>query len=118
MKLFLTLIALCFSTAASADCKQMQNLRLEMNITASNIVNVNTTRTPEGGAYKRKELVDLEIVERAQFLEKYYPDHVDADEYGYVTFPDIKIEVEIARMLELTREYEKIYTPNCPDNTP
>jgi flagellar basal body rod protein FlgC len=114
MKLCLALIALCFSTVASADCKQMQNLRLEMNLTASNIANVNTTRTPQGGAYKMKELVNSEIVERKQYIEKYNPDHIDAKEYGYVTYPDIDLYREMSKMLELTREYEKIYSPKCP----
>src|SRR4029078_3428443 len=80
--------------------------RMRMNTISSNIANINTTRTPEGGAYRRKdvifesmpdvrnfgELVTVkpdEQIQRVQVtdvisdrkapLMKYEPDHVDAN---------------------------------------
>ncbi len=97
------------------ECQdKLDNKRLEMNVIASNIANISTTRTPEGGPYNKKELVckneNCEIVAHANFITKYQPDHLDADDSGYVKFPDIKIEAEMSAMLVAARDYEKIFT--------
>ncbi len=107
--------------------------RTRMNTISSNIANINTTRSPEGGPYRRKDVVlesmpeaksfgeiltsapqkdvqrvqvtDVTVDRRAPLL-KYEPDHVDADENGYVAYPNINLMEEMANMIQATRSYE------------
>jgi len=96
--------------------KKLQNKRMELNVIASNIVNLNTTRIPQGGPYKRKSLVcneDLcDLKEHENFILKYEPLHPDADVSGHVQYPDINLENEKLAMIEATRDYEEIVA-NC-----
>lgn len=107
--------------------------RMRMNTISSNMANVNTTRTPEGGPYRRKDVVfeaipdaksfgeilttqpqrDLSrvqvtdvVVDRKAPLMKYEPDHPDANEDGYVAYPNINMQEEFANMIMTTRAYE------------
>jgi flagellar basal-body rod protein FlgC len=107
--------------------------RMRMNTISSNIANINTTRSPEGGPYRRKDVVlesmpearsfgeiltsapqkDVQrvqvtdvLVDRRAPLMKYEPDHVDADEKGYVAYPNINLMEEMAKMIQATRSYE------------
>lgn len=124
----------------------------QLAVTAENIANANTTRTLEGTAYKRKEMVremvshrhpfadvlrnaslrlntsrqahfdnsryptrvnrtgspdiKTEIEELDQFKRLYDPSHPDADEEGYVTFPDINVVSEMLSLISASRSYE------------
>jgi flagellar basal-body rod protein FlgC len=102
--------------------------RLRMNLISSNIANINTTRTEEGGPYKRKSAVFeaiakegfgetlnnyltevrvKEIVEdKRPHLLKYDPGHPDADKDGYVAMPNINIIEEMVNMISANRSYE------------
>ena len=105
--------------------------RLRMDIVSSNIANVNTTRTEDGGPYKRKigtfqENVDkylnpvtgqyetrslgvkaTKIVEDESALKRSYdPSNPDADEQGYVTMPNINVLNEMADLIASSRAYE------------
>ena len=107
--------------------------RMRLNTIQSNIANVNTTRTPEGGPYRRKDVVfesmpdaksfgeilttapqkDIERVQvtdivsdRKAPMMKYEPDHPDANEEGYVAYPNINITEEMTNMIMATRAYE------------
>jgi len=107
--------------------------RMRMNTINSNIANVHTTQTPEGGPYRRKEVVFEAIPEAKSFGEilttqpqreiarvqatdilvdrkapllKYEPDHPDANEDGYVAYPNINLMEEMANMIMTTRAYE------------
>ena len=118
MKLFLFIIfAATFSFAAtpkklstSKPCEVAKIKEQEIEVIATNIANVNTTSTEEGGPYKRKTMkcrgLDCQVVAEAKFVRKYMPDHVDADMDGYVEFPDIKVESEINKMLRASAEYD------------
>jgi len=104
-----------------------------MNTISSNIANVNTTRTPEGGPYRRKDVIfeampqtrnfgevltsvpDRNIervqvtdihVDRGAPLMKYEPNHPDANAEGYVAYPNINLMEEMANMIQATRSYE------------
>ena len=99
----------------------------------SNIANAQTTRTAEGGPYRRKEVVfgseparesfgeilEGEIDAQAQTVHatevinsdkppvlKYDPTHPDANKEGYVAMPDINVMVEMADLLTAQRAYE------------
>jgi flagellar basal-body rod protein FlgC len=120
-------------TGMRVSSSGMAAQRTRMNTISSNIANINTTRTVEGGPYRRKEVIleaipdaksfgeiltttpekeihrvqvtDVAIDRRAPIL-KYEPDHVDADENGYVAYPNINLMEEMANMIQATRAYE------------
>jgi flagellar basal-body rod protein FlgC len=122
-----------FSTGMRISASGLTAQRMRLNTISSNIANAETTRTPEGGPYRRKdvqfeampdsrnfgELVtsspasDLQrvqvsdvIVDRKAPLMKYQPDHPDANEEGYVAYPNINMMEEMANMIQATRSYE------------
>lgn len=108
--------------------------RARMNTIASNIANINTTRTPEGGPYRRKDVVFTSMADGKSFGEvltatdpksdyqrvqvtdvvydkkapllKYEPNHPDANEEGYVAYPNINLMEEMTNMIQATRSYE------------
>lgn len=108
--------------------------RMRMNTISSNIANINTTRTPEGGPYRRKDVVfeampdaknfgeilgvnsPKENFQRVQVVDvlsdtkapllKYEPDHPDANPDGYVAYPNINLMEEMTNMIQATRAYE------------
>ena len=96
--------------------------RLRMDVISSNIANMNTTRTEEGGAYRRKVAVFQENYEKqlgmlgikAVKIEEddsdmrmvYNPTHPDANEEGYVEYPNVDILVEKTDLMTATRAYE------------
>ncbi len=103
----------------SATALEAQKVR--MNTIASNIANVNSTRTPEGGAYKRKDVVfesylfnenaigvDIPKVVEDQRPSRtvYDPGHPDANKDGYVSYPNINTIEEMVNLMAATRAYE------------
>jgi len=105
--------------------------RLRMDVISENIANIDTTRTEEGGPYRRKMVVlttsnnfknmmiknldDYEAseVEVAEIIEDisefkmvYNPDHPDADENGYVSMPNVDSLKETVDMMEAYRAYQ------------
>ena len=108
--------------------------RVRMKVIASNIANVNTTRTPGGGAYRRKDVVFAALPSNKSFLQelisqekddgtrhvkvvgvaedgrapklKFDPSHPDANEEGYVELPNIDIVEEMTNMMVTKRSYE------------
>ena len=100
--------------------------RLWLDAIASNLANANTTRTAEGGPYRRKVPVFAEMLDGASGRESgtggvrvmeiaaddapprlvYQPDHPDADEEGYVAFPNVNVVREMTDMLVASRAYE------------
>ena len=105
--------------------------RTKMEVVAENLANVSTTRTPEGGPYKRK-IVNF-TAENASFREHldeavkevkvdsiststegfktiYDPGHPDADEKGNVLMPNVDMMKEMVDMIYAARAYEAIAT--------
>ncbi len=110
--------------------------RLRLDVISNNIANAQTTRTAEGGAFKRQDVVFTpegkkaglpafiaakhgvmetgqggvrvaEIVTDQQPGQSIYdPTHPDADQNGYVTYPNVNPVVEMTNMLSATRSYE------------
>lgn len=122
-----------FSKAMRISSSGLSAQRMRMNTISSNIANVNTTRTPEGGPYRRKDVVfeavpdarnfgeiltskpDSELqrvqvtdvtVDRGAPIPKYEPDSPEADENGYVYYPNINLMEEMTNMIQATRSYE------------
>ena len=109
----------------------MEAQRLRMNIIASNLANVETTRTANGGAYRRRDIVfaaqkpdfngllqnsidrfrsGVEVAgiieDQRPFKQAYEPNHPDADDKGYVAYPNINAAEEMVNMISATRSYE------------
>ncbi len=104
--------------------------RLKMDLISTNIANINTTRTDEGGPYRRKTLLFEENLnlERSRLTNKienksqgvrvvgieededfkiiYEPDHPDADEDGYVNMPNVNMVDEMIALINTQRTYE------------
>lgn len=88
----------------SNDCQDLKSEQIRLALTASNLANVNTTRTPEGGVYQPyivKSCInggcDARRDNKAPVL-KYLPHHPDADKNGYVAFPYIDEKSEYATL--------------------
>jgi flagellar basal-body rod protein FlgC len=104
----------------------LQAQRTRMNLIASNMANAHTTRTDNGGPYKRKDAVfsaepveaaagggGLEGVKVADVIEDqappqmvYDPGHPDADKDGNVAMPNVSVIEEMANMMMASRAYE------------
>lgn len=121
------------STGLRISSSGLSAQRTRMNTISSNIANINTTRTPEGGPYRRKDVVfesipdaknfgeiltttpdrNLQrvqvtdvVVDRKAPLLKYEPDHPDANPDGFVAYPNINLMEEMANMIQASRSYE------------
>ena len=107
--------------------------RTRLNLVASNLANAETTRTAEGGPYRRRDPVfvtrpvatrfaDLQsdpVAQQASLVEVdrietdtspprlvYDPDHPDADTEGYVQMPNVNVIEEMVNMMTASRAYE------------
>lgn len=100
--------------------------RLRLDLISTNIANATTTRTPEGGPYRRKTPVFAEDLNQAvmgnsalngvrvlaitedqtPFRPVYDPSHPDANNEGYVYYPNVNMVNEMVNLLEAGRAYE------------
>jgi flagellar basal-body rod protein FlgC len=103
--------------------------RKKMDVVSSNIANVSTTSTPEGGPYKRKVMsfaadpvekgfdrdlkdavnavkVDQVTDEKEGFKKIFDPTHPDADKEGVVTLPNVNLMLEMTDLITASRAYE------------
>ncbi len=109
--------------------------RYRMDIISENIANANTTRTADGTPYRRKVVTFAEKNSHTPFSRVlnsatdrysgngvkvdgvyedtktdltmvYDPSHPDADESGYVTYPNVNIITEMTNMIDASRAYE------------
>ncbi|RMG99986.1 MAG: flagellar basal body rod protein FlgC [Deltaproteobacteria bacterium] len=110
--------------------------RLRMNVAAMNLANARSTRTAEGGPYRRRDVVLAarpveDTFQRrlgAQLVEPgepylgveaaevvtsddepilvYEPGHPDADARGYVAYPNVRPVEEMVNLMGAARAYE------------
>jgi flagellar basal-body rod protein FlgC len=119
--------------AMEASASALTAQRLRMDLIANNLANIRTTRTAEGGPYRRRYAVMEErqetfadalgrATQKAQpgmgvrvkeiredtspFKEVYDPTHPDADENGIVRMPNVDMLQEITDMMMATRVYD------------
>lgn len=111
----------------------MSAQRLRLDIISQNIANVNTTRDENGNPYRRKTVVfaekdatpfgdilmktagtagngvkvtQISADTKSAMRKVYDPSHPDADEDGYVTYPNVNTVQEMTDMIDATRAYE------------
>lgn len=103
--------------------------RLKLDTISTNIANVNTTRTEEGGPYQRKSIVfeealkssssqfnlnnqksfgvrTTEIATDETVVMTYDPSHPDANAEGYVSSSNVNMADEMVNMMNTIRAYE------------
>jgi flagellar basal-body rod protein FlgC len=103
--------------------------RLRMEVVANNIANANSTRTPDGGPFRRQDVVfqnvlnqrmrnalagaqlggvqAVEVVDDMSELPRVYnPGHPDADSTGFVTMPNVQLPIEMVNLMTANRAYE------------
>jgi flagellar basal-body rod protein FlgC len=101
--------------------------RLRMEVVANNIANASVTRTPEGGPYRRRDVVfetvlsKIEangepglggvrvagiVTDQTELPRVYNPGHPDADADGLVTMPNVNLPVEMVNLITASRAYE------------
>jgi len=96
--------------------------RARVNVISSNIANAQTTRTDEGGPYRRKELVfkahdfneilNKKLGENNNMLE--YSDPLDEGEFGIKPSPSI-MSVLVDKVVRDDREPKMKFEPGHPD---
>ena len=123
-----------FLSAMMTSSSGMSAQRFRMNILSANIANAETTRTPEGGPYRRRDVIfgampaqrtfeeelrsaakpddplqakvlGVAIDERPPVL-RYEPSHPDANEDGYVAMPNVNPMEEMVNLMLASRSYE------------
>ena len=103
--------------------------KLRIDIIAGNLANMQTTRTAGGGPYRRKTVVFGTELARASCQrppafrgqgvrvaalvedpnpprQEYDPEHPDADEQGFVAYPNIDLAKEMTDLITASRSYE------------
>lgn len=123
-----------FLTALDIGASGLTAERAQLNVTAMNLANAKTTRMPgEVGPYRRKSVIkttsdldnpfgrhmqtamDREVkavrvmgvaIDSRPLRQVHEPGHPDADEEGYVSYPDINVVEEMAMMMSAQRNYE------------
>ncbi len=122
-------------TSFDINASGLSAQRYRMDIIAENVANANTTRTEDGTPYVRKVVTFSEKEKQTPFSSVlntsmdnftgkgvrvsgvyedtktemnmvYDPSHPDADENGYVTYPNVNIITEMTNLIDATRSYE------------
>ncbi len=122
-----------FLTAMDISASGLSADRTRINTIAMNLANAKTTRTPTGGPYRRRTVVQaatdvdnpfsvhmrsaldrelkgvrvLGVTQDTRPLKQVYePGHPDANAEGYVSYPDINVVEEMANLMTAQRNYE------------
>lgn len=106
--------------------------RWRAEVVSANMANAETTRTPQGGAYRRELVVfrarptprfpllltrlhpaqaegvrvDRVVADPSPMPRRYEPGHPDADSEGYVTYPNVNPVMEMTDLLSAMRAYQ------------
>lgn len=119
-------------SALSIGASGMSAQRTRAEILVENLANAETTRTPEGGPYRRKDVVfetstvsspfssifdaqmqgtggvavsDI-VTDTSEPEKRYMPGHPDADKDGYVAFPHVNPAEDMVDLIGAARGYE------------
>lgn len=116
----------------SVGASGMQAQRVRAELLVENLANAETTRTPEGGPYRRKDAVfestsvsspfqsifesqmnasggvavSQIVTDNSDPERRYMPGHPDADKDGYVAFPKMNPAEDMVDLMGATRSYQ------------
>ena len=119
-------------SAISVGASGMAAQRARAEVLVENLANAETTRTPEGGPYKRKDVVfesssvdspfssvftqQLQatngvavagvVTDTRDPERRYMPGHPDADQDGYVAFPRVNPAEDMVDLIGANRSYQ------------
>lgn len=116
-------------TALDVNASGLTAQRKRVEVSSSNLANSQTTRTEEGGPYRRKDVVfqtssfgdslgaamqgGVQGVEVSNVVDdmrpfdrRYEPGHPDADKDGYVSYPNVNAMEEMANLVEASQSYD------------
>jgi flagellar basal-body rod protein FlgC len=115
-------------SAGSISGSGMSAERFRMEVVANNIANANSTRSANGGPFRRQEVVfaealgaamrpdglpDLRGVQAVELVDDptpltqvYMPGHPDANKQGYVQMPNVQLPIEMVNLMTASRAYE------------
>jgi flagellar basal-body rod protein FlgC len=116
-------------TALDVNASGLTAQRQRVEVSSANLANSQTTRTAEGGPYRRKDVVfqtasfqdslgsamnaGVQKVEVSGVLDdtrpfdrRFEPGHPDADKDGYVSYPNVNAMEEMANLVEASGSYE------------
>ena len=116
-------------TALNVNASGLTAQRKRVELSSANLANSQTTRTEEGGPYRRKDVVfqtasfqdslgaamgggvdGVEVSEVVDdptpFDRRYEPGHPDADKDGYVSYPNVNVMAEMANLVSASKSYE------------
>ncbi len=119
-------------SALSISASGMSARRQRTELLVENLANSDTTRTPEGGPYRRKDAVFVSDPSAADFSsmfesemgagsgvrvsevisdkrdpeKRYLPGHPDADKDGYVAYPRMNPAEDMVDLLGASRGYQ------------
>jgi len=108
-------------TAMDISASGLRAQRTRMNVISSNIANSQTTKTKQGGPYKRRDVVlrakpfervlsgvkvEAIVSDPSKGKRIYDPSHPDADKDGYVEMPNVNIMEEMVNLIGATRAFE------------
>ena len=103
--------------------------RTRMEVVAQNIANANTTRMPNGGPYRRQQVVFASLLNNqlagrggqpglggvqvsdivadpTEMPRIHQPGHPDADANGFVVLPNVQLPMEMVDLMTANRAYE------------
>jgi len=116
----------------SIGASGMQAQRVRAEMLTENLANAETTRTPQGGPYRRKDVVFETTAAASPFVsifdaqmnapggvavseivtdmgdpeKRYLPGHPDADKDGYVAFPKVDPAADMVDLMGTARSYQ------------
>jgi flagellar basal-body rod protein FlgC len=119
-------------SALSVGASGMAAQRARAELLVENMANAETTRTPEGGPYRRKDAVFASdsvespfssifstqlnastgvsvsgiVTDTSEPERRYMPGHPDADQDGYVAFPKMNPAEDMVDLMGSARSYE------------
>jgi len=118
-------------SAVAVGASGMAAQRARAEVLVENLANAETTRTPQGGPYRRKDVVFETSPAEEEFSSvfanevgapgvavanvvtdtsdperRYMPGHPDADADGYVAFPRVNPAEDMVDLMDASRGYE------------
>ena len=114
--------------ASAISGSGMSAERFRMEVIANNIANANSTRSANGGPFRRQDVVFAEVLgaatrpsgepnlrgvaaielveDQTELPRMYMPGHPDADAEGFVRMPNVQLPIEMVNLLTASRAYE------------
>lgn len=115
--------------AMSASASALSAERTRIEVAVSNMANAESTRSADGGPYRRRDVVLVSdpvgsfdnafgqakavgvkvadiVVDQSEFRRRYEPSHPDADADGFVSLPNVDQPQEMVDMLSAARAYQ------------